>query len=228
MLALVISFAIQVASPGTATNQGVILWQALWEGMTVDEAAASLRVVDGVKSVTVKSSRKGQTLSIKYNANGIDVAGLAYKIVPTFTGDRLESVSLESDACAGLATEKYKSVRDLLAQKYGQSRTQREVTEDRELIAIRDTFASTTTRVLLRIEPGSLPQRVYGASGKVGRLIESMANSSVESAIEECPNDRGQKASIGITYLNNANAAAIETKAAVEKAARQERDKDRL
>jgi hypothetical protein len=228
MLGLVISLAVQASASATVTNQGVILWQALREGMTADEAAASLRAVDGIKSVAVKSSRKGQTLSIKYFANGIEVAGLPYRIVPAFTGNRLSSVRLESEACAGLATEKYKSLRDLLAQKYGQSQTQREVTEDRELIAIRDTFSLTATRVLLRIEPGSVPQRIYGTSGKVGRMMQSVANSVTDAAIEECPNDRGQKAVIEVTYLNNANAAAMDAQAAAEEAAQRERDKDKL
>lgn len=228
MLALVSSLAFMAAAQASGGNESVLLWQALREGMTADEAAASLRVIDGVKSVSVKDSRKGQTLSIKYVDNGIDVDGLRYKIEPNFVGNRLQSVGLGSEACAGLAAEKYKSLRGLLTQKYGPSRTQSEVTEDRQLVAVRDTFDATATRVLLRIEPGSLPQHVYGASGKVGRLIESMANSSVDSAIEQCPNDRGQKASITMTYLNNARAAAEDAGAAAERAAQQERDKDKL
>jgi len=224
---LLVALAIQAASQGEAASERVPLWQTLQEGMTAEEAAIALRGVEGVKTVTVKPSRKGATLSISYTAGGIEVAGLPYRILPDFKASRLTGVRLQSEACLSLATEKYKTLRDLLAQKYGDGRTQREVTEDRQLIAIRDTFSTTPTRVLLRLEPGSIPQHIYGATGFAGALA-AIANSSADADVEACPNDRGQKANIEVTYLNNANSAAIDAGAAAEEAAKRERDKNKL
>lgn len=223
----VLAIVMQAAIIEEASSTYVPLWQSLREGMTVDEAAMAIRSIEGIKAVTVKQSRKGPSLSIKYEATGIEVAGLPYQITPLFNGTRLESVRLETRACLTMATEKYKILQELLSQKYGSSRTLREVTEERQLVAFRDTYSTTPTRVMLRLEPGDVPEHIYGATGLAGALA-SISNASVDADIEACPLDRGQRATITVSYLNNANSTAIDAAAAAEEIAKRKRDKDKL
>lgn len=224
---LILAFALQTVAVDEASSTRVPLWQTLREGMTVDETAAVLRGIEGIKTVTVKQSRKRPSLSIKYESAGIEVAGLPYTITPLFKDSYLESVSLESKACLSLATEKYKVLREVLSQKYGKNLSSREVTEERELIAVRDTYSAMPTRVMLRLEPGDVPKYIHGATGLAGALA-AIANASTDADIEACPLDRGQRATIRVAYLNNANAAAIDAAATAEEVAKRRRDKAKL
>ena len=217
----------QSAAVTWESEQGVLLWQTLRAGMTADQTAAALRLIEGVKSVTLKPSRKGPNLSISYGPNGVQVGGLPYKVVLEFKNDRLVSVGLQSEACLSLATAKFHELGDLLSQKYGEGRTAREVTEDRQYVATRNTFATTPTRVVLRVEPGDIPRHVYGGRGIAGALA-SIGNSMADAEIAACPSDAGQRASIAVTYLDNASSTAKDATDAAESAAHRERDKSKL
>ncbi len=227
MIIFLYLMAFQNETVSPPENRDVILWQTLREGMNANEVATILRDVDGVKNVRVKTSRRGDSVSISYTSNGIEVAGLPYRVFPNFEAGRLASIRLETEACLGLSTEKYKNIKELLAQKYGDGRSQRERSEENQLVAVRDVFSATPTRVLLRLEPGSVPQHIYGATGIAGALA-AIANASADADIEACPNDRGQKATIQVTYSNNANSTAVDAAAALERERRRERDKGNL
>ncbi|KPH62341.1 hypothetical protein [Novosphingobium sp. ST904] len=209
-------------------DQRLVLWQTLREGMSVEEAASALRAVDGIGGVTVKKTSKGSRLNIGYVGDGIEVDGLQYKASLVFSSSGLTTVHLQTDACLSRATQKYESLRELLIQKYGNAMAQREVTEDRQLVAIRNTFDTTPTRVLLRLEPGTVPQHTYGASGKLMLLAQNIANNEVDSQIVKCPNDRGQRATLEVSYLSNTAAQAASSAAAAEASAQGERDKSKL
>lgn len=225
---IALAAAVEAVAAQPVDDGRLILWQSLREGMTADETATALRTVEGVKNVTVKTSKKGPSLSINYTGSGIEVAGLTYKVSTDFNTQGLSSVHLLSDACLGLAMEKYKGLRVLLADKYGEAKTQREVTPDRQLVAVRDTFTGTPTRVVIRLEPGEIPQRVYAGGSKFAASLAQISNLATDQAIAACPNDAGQRASIEIAYLDNADAAAIAAQEAASKSAEQEADKSKL
>lgn len=221
------------AHSATATVENrPVLWRELRLGMTPDEVAAKLREVQGIKSATVKVPKKGKkgepSVSIDYVAPGVTILELPQTVTPVFADSKLQSVSFGSTACLSLAIQKFKDLKAMLAEKYGPDVTKKEVTEDRQLIGIRSTYATTPTRVLLRIEQGATPQHVYGGSGKVANILGQIANSSVDAEIEACPNDAGTKGIIEIIYLDNAISAQAEAQERAVQDAARAKEKDKL
>ncbi len=214
-------------APAGEAAEGLVLWQGAREGMNAEEVAAQVRLVDGIKSVKVRPSRKRWPLSIQYDGDGIDLDGLFYEVDPTFADGKLETVALKSEACLILATAKFKKLRGILEEKYGAALTQREVVESGETVGARSTFSADGLRVMLRLEPGSVPSYVY-MSGKIGRAIAKSMNSAVDSDRAECPAELGQRGTVQITYLNEASAAAVEAAASDEAAQKRSADKDKL
>lgn len=205
------------------------LWQELTVGMRPEVAAAVIRKVDGIRSVAVKTSKKGKaSLSIEYTETGISFVGIRQTISTVFDGGALQSVTLSGQACATLAAAKFKELQTLLGEKYGAPVTQREVTEDRQFVGARSVFSSTPTRVMLRYELGEAPTYVPPAYGKFGRAMAAIANEAVEAEIAECPTDAGIKSKIEISYLSNAVATAADVAKRENDAANRAKEKDKL
>lgn len=197
--------------------------------MSAEEVALKIRAIEGVKTATAKTSKKGvPSVTVSYTDTGLTLLDLKQTIQPEFENGLLQSVNLNSTACVKLAMQKVVDLRPLISSKYGPVRTQREVTADRRLIAIRDTYATTATRVVVRIEEGARPEFVPEGSGSVGKMLSSIANSSVQSEIDECPADGGIKGLIQITYMNNAVSTIADDKQRNDEAAKIEREKDKL
>lgn len=219
--------ALDVAAVQASPDSRLVLWHTLRAGMSGEETVAAIQAIDGVKKASLNNSKSETKISITYVYSGIEVGVLTYKIDAGFEGNRLVSVHLTSDACLSLSFEKLKGLRDLLGQKYGPYRTQKEVTEDGQLIAGRDTYAKTPTRVIVRLVPGELPQYVHGGTGLAGSLAK-LSNIATDQAIASCPNDQGRRATIEITYADNEAAAKAEADESAVRKAKQASDKAKL
>lgn len=208
-----------------------MLWQDLRFGMTIDEAASALRTIEGIKSAQVRTSRKGKkSLKIAYTKSGFQIADLPSTISLGFDADRLQEVTINNEACLSLSVEKFKSLQSLLAEKYGEGKVQREVTEDQQFVGMRSTHANFPTRAMLRLEPIYPPVGTpapYG-SGALGELASALSHSMADAAIDACPNDQGVKGGLSITYLHNASTLEKEEQQRKQDELKRQQDKDKL
>ncbi|HEX8301210.1 hypothetical protein [Sphingomonas sp.] len=139
------------ASLQPAIDNRPMLWQDLRYGMTADEAAILLRALPGIRAAAVKpSKKKPPRIVMDYTKEGVTLLGLRNEIGLTFGSSGLEQVDLRSAACLALSMEKFKGLRDLISQKYGAARTQKEVNEARDLTGIRDFCNSSYPRASSR------------------------------------------------------------------------------
>ena len=78
------------------------LWRTLKQGMTVDEAAQALRVMPEIKSVDLPRPKAGEPikLKIKYQANGVELFSVPFKVALEFESGKLKNVILGAmDQC---------------------------------------------------------------------------------------------------------------------------------
>lgn len=211
-------------APGTAS---VPLWQSVREEMSPEEVASSLRSVDGIKSVAYKIGKKGPTFSIRYVDAGVEISGIPFSVEPKFEQGRLVKINLNAKSCAKLIDAKYEIISDLLSQKYAKGREQREISEDGTFIAIRNTFISESTRVMMRVEQGDIPQYVPPKTGLAG-LMTTLINNGVDADRRECPNDTGRKSELKLVYSGQASSAATDNMNDGEQEAKEARDKSKL
>lgn len=110
-----------------AQEARVVLWNGLEAGMSPQEVVTALQGKPGIKSVVLKKKNNEDQIDIKYDGRGIEVAGKASRIGTSFTGGKLQSVTVTPVSGFGLAfclsngQIAYDYYHTLLSQKYEQN-----------------------------------------------------------------------------------------------------------
>jgi hypothetical protein len=92
------------ATPAFSQTAPVELWGGLKSGMSAEEVAVILRSRAGIKAVQVKRDKQGRdSLNIKYDGRGLDIAGKPSRVAPMFADGRLSAVRISPVTGFGLA-----------------------------------------------------------------------------------------------------------------------------
>ena len=235
IVALLQAASVQPSAPIAETGSQPVIWRDLRAGMSPEQFAEGLRKVDGIKAVDItRKGKKAAKVRITYAAgNGIAIGDLNAAITPTFTNDRLESISLSEADCYSTAAAKTEKLVAALGEKYPHQQRVRVVNSDGVSIDAQRAFYNDEARVTLSVTPidNPYPQHLYGGTGFVAaanKLANSMADSNYNSAIEACPLDKGRKATIGLEYISQAQFTIDHSKESADRLAKAKATKDGL
>ena len=194
------------------------LWRTLKQGMTVDEAAQALRAMPEIKSVDLPRAKAGEPtkLKIKYQANGVDLFGVPFKLALEFESGALKNVILGAmDQCLveggaviektmGVLHEKYPT--HLHGPKgYDEALASRAIldalsTKQKQTVTSAMTNGSTAVVFIQAYKYTAHPDYVYGA-GNLGRLGNELMRSAYKSQQEACGGTGLKRVDVGIMYM---------------------------
>ena len=201
--------AAPASSPVASQEPQPVIWRDFHVGITPEQFAEGLRKTEGVKSVEVtRKGKKPAKLKISYSVgNGMQIGDLNVSVMPSFTNDRLESVSLFETDCYSAVQAKIEKLATALGEKYPQQQRVRVVNTDGVSIDAQRAFHNRDTRVTVSVTPieNPYPRHVYGGTGfmaAANKLANSMADSEYNSNIEVCPLDKGRKATLQLEYVS--------------------------
>lgn len=227
--------AVQPNPQVTANDQLPVIWRDLRAGMTPEQFADSLRKADGIKSVDVtRKGKKPAKVRIAYSVgDGMPIGDLNVAVTPSFVDDHLDSVSLTETSCYSAAKAKIEKLMSLLGDKYPHQQKVTVVNSDGVSTDTQRAFYNDEARVTLSVSTieNPYPQHLYGGSGFVAaanKLANSMADSNYNSAIEACPLDKGNKATLQLEYVSQVQFSLAHNKESADRAAKAKATKDGL
>ena len=195
------------AAQGLPVSSNPVLWRDFQSGMSPEQAAEKMRSLDGVVEANVNRSRKGKfkSIDIKYKDRGVSIGQEQMTLVPVFVGDVLTELELSSSACASVAAERMKILRQSLIEKYGRFAPERVIDENGVEVEKRGAFWNDQTRVRMSFQINA-PSLDYTPSygGKTSRALAGLANlmnrQAYEAAVAACPSDQGATVTYTLNY----------------------------
>jgi hypothetical protein len=219
------------------SEESVPLWKGLVWGMSPENAAETLRRIDGVKTVEIiRRPKKPVALKTLYSMpDGVDIGVFRVQIQAAFIGDKLSEIALQNDSCGSAAVEADRIVSAALKDKFDHSGREKVVDDNGVLLEYRYVFWNDKTRVTMSFEsstPGASPQHGY-MSGRVGSALSGLANSMADEAADAarkaCPADaNGARLKTSITYSAQKVFVDEQDARSAGEAAKSQRAKDSL
>lgn len=234
-LAALQAAAVLVSPPLATQETQPVIWRDFHIGMNPEQFGEGLRKVEGIRSVDViRKGKKPARIKIAYSTgSGIEIGDLNVAVMPSFINDRLYSVSLSETSCYSTVEAKLEKLAVALGEKYPQQQRLKVVNPYGVSVDAQRAFHNEEARVTVSVSPieNPYPQHLYGGTGfmaAANKFANSMADSVYNSNIDDCPIDKGRKATLQLEYVSQAAFMLEHSKENADRAAKARATKDGL
>ncbi len=202
----------------THSSEPPTLWQELRVGMSPEEVVPILRVLPGISKARLyrrRASDNPSQVRISYRSDGIQIAGMPFKVEPRFKSKLLDQVWLAStDQCSNDAVTVLDEVSAGLSAKYPEAifeeefrrielaRANRRARRSGESVQTSRIYASQRIAVLLTLSfSAESPPPYPGSANRLARSLYQIARSSYLQRSQECSGTGTNRMDVALQYM---------------------------